>query len=1332
MSLRTYAFRGVRCLLAALTVAFSYTVQQAGAEPFTWGSDNFGQLGIGTAGGSNQPIATLSTGALAGKVIATLAVGIYHSAAVDTSGVLYMWGTNTSGQLGKGNTLPSAEPVVISGGSLAGKTVTAVSVGQDFTLILAADGTVHACGSNSLGQLGQGNFTTQMTPVQVAGGALTGKTVAKIATGYYHALALTTDGVLVAWGSNSNGLLGDGTTTSRSLPVTVDTSGVLAGVTISDLSAASGHSAVLDTLGRIYTWGGNSSGQLGDGSTTTRTSPVAVVTSGALSGKTVSKVTCGGVHTVALTADGLLYAWGSNTSGALGTGSTGAAQSSPVAVLMTGALAGHVPVEIATTLASTTVLTADHLLFSWGQNDNGQLGDGSYVSRSAPVAVTMTGVLAGKTVTAVSKGHSTYTLLAAASDGTVVGWGADGNGIVGTGTAKWQRAPANVWGTQGEIAAVAAGREHTLFLRTSGALYGMGTNSLSQLGTSPGTPPFRTTPLNMSSFGSLASMTVTAIAAGANHSAALTSNGSLHMWGANSSGQIGNGATTTQASPIIIGSTGLLAGKTVSKVACGSAHTLVLASDGKLYAWGQNFSGQLGDGSTTQRTSPVAVDMTGVLAGKTITGIACGSSHSLCCTSDGLVFSWGDGIVGEMGDGATTNRTTPVQTLMNGAMAGKVITRVAAGDFHSLAISSDGLVYAWGNNDVGQLGDGSIVRRTSPVAVTMSGALAGKTVKAAAAASKHSVLLSDDGLVFTMGRNSLGELGNNDTANANVPVAVDTSGELNATNVTAIAAGINGQHTIVAAEYLVPEIVVENAAGDSLLDGTYTASWGTLANSTFADKTFTIRSTGTRSLDNISLSFAGTGAGQFSVVTAPPSSIAAGASATFTLRFTAPSSAASFSAVVRIASTDGDENPFDINLFGSSIAPVNISTHPLDKYVGAGTTVTFSVVATGGLPLSYQWRKGGVDIPSATSSSYTLLNVSVANEGSYDVVVSNAASSATSNAAILDIGVAPTVSQQPVGGTVNPGQDYQFSVTASGSGTVTYQWYRLNTGVIAGSTQSTLSLSSITQAMQDYYFVRISNEHGWLYSSLVYLNVRDPVGINQHPQSVEVNPGGTVMLAVTAYGDSPISYQWRKGGEDIPGANLSYLEYVNAQEGVQGSYDVVVSNPVNTANSNVAVVSINDSVGITSQPAGGAMNPGDSRLLSVTAIGTGTLNYQWNRNGVPISGAINSSYSASTAGNYTVVVTNVVGSVTSAAAVVTVNVAPTIDVPPASQVVSAGAQVTLGVAVSGTPPFQYQWQKKRPGPALEDGKHPGAASGVVRRFRQLSRDRYEHGHLCHQ
>ena len=323
--------------------------------------------------------------------------------------------------------------------------------------------------------------------------------------------------------------------------------------------------------------------------------------------------------------------------------------------------------------------------------------------------------------------------------------------------------------------------------------YAWGENEYGQLG--DGTTINRSTPVAVDVSGALSGKTVTAVAAGDRHTVAVTSDGKVFAWGRNDQGQLGDGTTISRRTPMAVDMSGALSGKTVTAVAAGFYHTVALTSDGKVFAWGENDFGQLGDGTYASGTTPVAVDMSGALLGKRVTAIASGSNHAVAVTSDGKVFAWGYNHDGELGDGTTIfSRSSPVAVDMNGALLGKTVTAIAAGAYHTVAVTSDGKVFAWGDNEAGQLGNGTTTNRARPVRVHMSGALLGKSVSAIASGYWHTVALTSDGKVFAWGGNYVGQLGDGTTTDRSTPVAVDMRGALRGKSLSAVAAG--AAHTV--------------------------------------------------------------------------------------------------------------------------------------------------------------------------------------------------------------------------------------------------------------------------------------------------------------------------------------------------------------------------------------------------------------------------------------------------------------------------------------------------------------------------------------------------------
>ncbi|MQY10661.1 hypothetical protein SRB5_07730 [Streptomyces sp. RB5] len=365
--------------------------------------------------------------------------------------------------------------------------------------------------------------------------------------------------------------------------------------------------------------------------------------------------------------------------------------------------------------AATAVSPPTDTALSWGYNLHGQLGDDTILSRDLPVDVQLP---TGAEVTDLAGG--TYFSLALTSDGKVLAWGNNAYGQLGDNTVTERH-------TAGYV----------------------------------DLPP---------------GVTVTAIAAGDQHSLALTSDGRVLAWGRNDLGQLGDGTTVERHLPVYVD---LPPGVTVTAIAAGTGgqHSLALTSDGRVLSWGWNAYGQLGDGTTTDRPDPEYVHLPD---GVTITAIGAGEGHSLAVTSTGQVLTWGWNNSGQLGNDTLVNQPLPVYAELPG---GATVTAVDGGRRHSLALTSDGRVLSWGWNAYGQLGDGTLTTRRVPVYASLP---AGTTVTEIDAGSLHSLALTSDGRILAWGRNASGQIGNNTTQDQRIPVYTDLPEGLVA---TAVAAG---------------------------------------------------------------------------------------------------------------------------------------------------------------------------------------------------------------------------------------------------------------------------------------------------------------------------------------------------------------------------------------------------------------------------------------------------------------------------------------------------------------------------------------------------------------
>jgi alpha-tubulin suppressor-like RCC1 family protein len=469
------------------------------------------------------------------------------------------------------------------------------------------------------------------------------------------------------------------------------------------LSTGSGnaHSLALMRDGTVQAWGPNFSGQLGDGTTRSRSTRVTVL------GLTdATAVAAGYQHSLAVRRDGTVWAWGANWSGVLGNGTT-QAHATPAQVPGLSSM-----VSVAAGTMHSLALKSDGTVWAWGANYTGQLGDGTFQQRLTPVQVVgLTNVVAIE----VQSGAS-YALRA---DGTVWAWGPNFSGELGDGSQDFSRPTAGPVLGLTKVVAVAAGSSHALALRQDGTVWAWGSNSFGQLG--DGTK----------SDAGLAQQVqglhgVVAVAAGQQHSIVLKQDGSLWTWGTNTNGVMGTGSDRRDSPVRVVGLSD------VQSVASNYFHMLAVRGDGTVWGWGS----EQGLGGSYLGTPARVQGVTQVKA------VAAGEYHSLAVRQDGTVWAWGDNSRGQLGDGTVGERRetpAPVQGLTD-------VVAVAAGEYHSLALKSDGTVWAWGANHYSQLGDMTL--DDQPVPVQVQGL---EAVASLSASRDFSVAVKQDGTVWHWG-----------------------------------------------------------------------------------------------------------------------------------------------------------------------------------------------------------------------------------------------------------------------------------------------------------------------------------------------------------------------------------------------------------------------------------------------------------------------------------------------------------------------------------------------------------------------------------------------------
>ena len=665
--------------------------------------------------------------------------GYQHTCALMADGRVKCWGTDGTGQRNI--------PVDVVG---LPADIIAVTAGGAHACALTATGGVKCWGANDGGQLGDGTQQNHSEAVDVLGLA---SGVTAIAAGGRHTCAALAAGGIKCWGNNDYGQLGDGSYEDHAAPT--DVFG-LTGIATA-IAAAGAHTCAVVSGSGVKCWGQNRDGQLGDGTTTPSNAPVSV---GGLTGVAVTAIVAGGdelsgAHTCALLADGTVKCWGKNTDGQLGDGTQGY-QPRPTPVAVAG-LGGKV-VALAAGLRHTCAQIAGQGVECWGSNQSGELGDGTDVgNRPSPAWVTalpkyVTGIAAGGYQ---SQAHT----CALADGGAVLCWGSDQAGQLGLGVPRERAVPVDVTGLTGPVAAISAGGDHTCAVSIDGDVKCWGVNRYGQLGN--GTLRQSSTPLAVVG---LASQGVTAIAAGGGyvheHTCAVTAQGGVQCWGANGFGELGNG-TSGDYAPVPTQVVGLTAG--VVSVVAGAWHTCALTSAGGVMCWGYNSWGQLGDGSNVDRAAPVAVP--GLAAN--VTAITAGGNHTCAVMAGGGVKCWGANWAGQLGDGTTEGRSSPIDVP---GLSG--IAAITAGMRHTCALTTAGTVKCWGENEDGQLGDGTTSDRHSPTDVAHLDQRVTAIAASRGIAQGSTCALTVDGALKCWGDNSTGQLGDGTILDRSLPTDV--------------------------------------------------------------------------------------------------------------------------------------------------------------------------------------------------------------------------------------------------------------------------------------------------------------------------------------------------------------------------------------------------------------------------------------------------------------------------------------------------------------------------------------------------------------------------------
>ena len=351
------------------------------------------------------------------------------------------------------------------------------------------------------------------------------------------------------------------------------------------------------------------------------------------------------------------------------------------------------------------------------------------------------------------------------------GWGYNSDGQLGNNNITQQNVPVTTFSGGANWKSIDAGRDFSVAIKTDGTLWTWGRNDKGQMGVITGTLFVVSTPITVSS----GSTNWKQISCGQDHAAAIKTDGTLWTWGRNLSGELGNNTILTRSTPV----TTFAGGNDWKQVSCGTNCTAAIKTNGSLWNWGGGSNGKLGTNESVTRSTPV----TTFAGGNNWKQVSSGFQHTAAIKNDGTLWLWGrNDSYGQLGINTSTNRSTPVTTFAGG----NDWKQVATGSNHTVAIKTDGTLWTWGQNGYAQLGNNNVTTSRSPI-TTFAGGTNWKSVESF---GYFSVAIKTDGTLWTWGRNQFGGLGDNTTTNRSTPVTTFAGG----TNWKQVATGNN--HTV--------------------------------------------------------------------------------------------------------------------------------------------------------------------------------------------------------------------------------------------------------------------------------------------------------------------------------------------------------------------------------------------------------------------------------------------------------------------------------------------------------------------------------------------------------
>ena len=734
-----------------------------------------------------------------------IASGIGNFVVITTIGRVFAWGYNNYGKLGDGSTTDRNIPIEITNqfGLENDEKIETLYLGDYHSSAITSNGRVFFWGLNKYGQLGDGTTIDRYTPIEITHqfNLKSGEKVISLSLGSYHSSVVTSNGRVFTWGFNVNGQLGDGSTTNKSIPTEITNSFIIySGDKVVSLYLGSNYSSAITLYNRVFTWGNNDNGRLGDGTTTERYVPMEITNQFDIGydAKVVS-IVLGESHSSAITSNERIFTWGNNDNGKLGDGTT-TDRYIPTDITNQFNLENDEKVvNLSLGTVHSSAITSNKRVFTWGLNSVGQLGDGSKNDRYEPTEIThQFNLKIGEKITNLSLGY--FESSAITSKGRIFTWGS--SQLVPIEMNIFSIKIKRIYLPISESTLkLCSGSLYSSLVTTEGRVFSWGLNNYGQIG--DGTTTDRYVPTEITNnFNLQAGEKVVNLAIGREHSSAITSNGRVFSWGRNNYGQLGDGTTTDRYVPTEITHLFNLEGsEKVVSIYLGNSFSSAITSNGRVFTWGSNNNGQIGDGTTTDRYVPTEIThQFNLESDEKVISLGLGNNHSSAITSNGRLFTWGENSFGQLGNGSTTATNVPTEiTHQFNLQTGDKIVSISLGYLHSSAITSNGRLFTWGANYSGQLGDKTLTNRHVPKEITYNFDLrSGDKIASVVLGGYHSSAITSNGRIFTWGSNGSGQLGNGTTTNKSIPIEITYNiGIRDNDQVLSLSLGLNHSSAII-------------------------------------------------------------------------------------------------------------------------------------------------------------------------------------------------------------------------------------------------------------------------------------------------------------------------------------------------------------------------------------------------------------------------------------------------------------------------------------------------------------------------------------------------------